>query len=56
MTEYEKWYQFCMLCKYAYKRKDDADTGYCLVLECYCPHKKEIEDAERGLKNERIRR
>lgn len=47
MTEYEKWYQFCMLCKYAYIKKDDAGKVYCSVSEWYCPHKKEIEDAER---------
>lgn len=43
----EEWYQFCMLCKYAYTRKDDADAIYCSAPKWYCPHKKEIEDAER---------
>ena len=45
MTEYEKWYQFCMPCKYAYKREDDAETVYCSAPDC--PYKNEIEEAVR---------
>ena len=47
MIEYEKWYQFCMICKYAYKRKDDADTIYCDIPKELCPYKEEIETADR---------
>ena len=47
MSDYEKWYQFCMICKYSYRRKDDADTIYCGALQGYCPHREEIEGAER---------
>ena len=46
MREYEKWYQFCMLCKYAYVRKEDMDI-YCSVPRDRCPHKDEIERSER---------
>ena len=48
MRDYEKWYQFCMLCEHSYKREDDAETVYCKVSdERYCPHRDEIEKAER---------
>ena len=47
MNDYEQWYQFCMLCEFTYKRADDADDFYCSAPKGYCPHKKEIEDAER---------
>ena len=47
MKDYEKWYQFCMVCKYAYKRIDDADTVYCPAPKGYCPRKDEIEQFER---------
>ena len=47
MTDQETWYRFCMLCKYAYVRKEDVDTIYCSAPKYYCPHKKEIESAER---------
>lgn len=47
MTDQEKWYRFCMLCKHSYKRIDDADTVYCSVPNYVCPHKDEIEHAER---------
>lgn len=47
MSEFEKWYQFCMICPHSYKRKDDADTVYCRLKKNVCPHKDEIEEAER---------
>ena len=47
MSEFEKWYRFCMICPHSYKRKDDADTIYCRLRKRQCIHKKEIEDAER---------
>ena len=48
MTEQEKWYRFCMICKHSYKRVDDADGIYCeLPGFRFCPHKKEIEQADR---------
>lgn len=47
MTDREVWYRFCMICKYAFKRKDDADTVYCSAPKGYCPHEEEIEDAVR---------
>lgn len=47
MNDYEIWYQFCMPCKYAYIRKEDADTVYCSVPKHDCPHKDEIEQAKR---------
>ena len=47
MNEYEVWYQFCMICKYSYRRKDDADMIYCRAPKKNCPHREEIEDAER---------
>ena len=46
MADQEKWYQFCMLCEHSYKREDDADMVYCGTLD-HCPHKNEIEEAER---------
>lgn len=46
MNNYEKWYYFCMPCKYAYKRADDADTVYCYLPKEQCPHREEIENAE----------
>ena len=47
MTEFEIWYQFCMLCEYAYKRADDADAIYCRLPKEGCKHREEIENAER---------
>lgn len=46
MNDKEKWYRFCMLCKYAYVRKEDANI-YCSIPEDHCPHKNEIEEAEK---------
>lgn len=47
MDKCEIWYRFCQLCKYSYIRADDADTVYCRVPEGRCPHREEIEAAER---------
>jgi hypothetical protein len=47
MNDFEKWYQFCMICPFSYKQKDDADTVYCKVNENYCPYRDAIEMAER---------
>lgn len=53
MTDKEKWYRFCMLCEHSYKRADDADMVYCEMPNFrYCPHKKEIEEAEKAEKIE----
>ena len=47
MNDFEKWYQFCMICPYSYKRKDDAVTMYCERNEDHCPYRDAIETAER---------
>ena len=52
MTEYEFWYEFCMLCKYAYVLKGKANTVYCSVSRDYCPYK-HVYDHKEEKKNER---
>ena len=46
MNDFEKWYQFCMICIHSYKRKDDADTIYCHLRKRDCIYRDEIEKAE----------
>jgi len=46
MDDFEKWYQFCMSCKYVIREADDAEYIYCTVPHMACPHRKEIELAE----------
>ena len=52
MTDREKWYQYCQLCKYSYLKKDDPFTVLCSVSEYRCPHREEIETQSRGKKND----
>ena len=49
MTDYEKWYQFCMLCKHSYVRKDDADMIYC--SSPVCPYGNLVKEMK-GKKND----
>lgn len=47
MKDREKQYRFCMLCKHAVRQNDDVDPILCTLPKGHCPHKEEIEDAER---------
>jgi len=46
MDDFEKWYQFCMVCKYAIRKADDAEYIYCTAPHMACIHRKEIEFEE----------
>ena len=39
-----KWLEWCMNCKHAYRRIDDADTLYCRLRKRKCPHVAEMAE------------
>lgn len=34
----EQWVEWCLNCKHAYRRKNDADTLWCRLRTRKCPH------------------
>lgn len=40
----ERWLEWCMNCKHAYKRKNDDDTLWCRLRKRKCPHLAEMAE------------
>ena len=41
METLEEWFELCLDCKHAYKRKNDADMLFCRLRKRKCPYKKQ---------------
>ena len=40
----KQWLEWCLDCKHAYKKKNDADTLWCRLRKRKCPHLAERKD------------
>lgn len=43
-AENERWLEWCLDCKHAYRKKADADTLWCRLRKRKCPHLAEMTE------------